>query len=287
MKLTKHNYHTPENTLISNSKVKLYMQSKEMYKKRYIDHEPQEINRPLKIGKMVDWAFETGDVASIYDEFPVKTKKTVLKKDCKGNPHLLAIYEQEALMIEQEKRMDQSIFVTEDEQMTALAMSKKILGSELYKWYKKPGMRRYFQKVVHDDRACGMLDVLVVDDKNKICYIDDLKTSTPADMTSDKAWFWKCYKFSYFTQMAIYKHFVQEKYPDYKVICRHMVIGSAEPHEIKLYTFEDKEIQSILKDDYEAFMSWVEEIEKETEFVDEIPIWDDAYELKKPGNGIM
>jgi len=258
MAITKHNYHTPENKYISNSRIKLFVQSKEMYKKRYVDLQPQDLSKSLKIGQMVDCAFETGNIETMLNDFPIKYKRTCTEKK---DP------DQYAFETEELKGM-----VTPAEQAEAFGMANKILGSELYQWYKKKGMRRYFQKVVHDDILCGMLDVLVVDDENKICYIDDLKTSTPSDMASPIRWYWKCMKYGYFNQMVVYKHFIQKKYPDYEVICRHMVIGSAEPNEIQLYIIDPELIDNKINWMYDM----AERIKNEKEWVDHIPTWDEA-----------
>ncbi len=259
MTINKHNYHSADNPYISNSKVSCFLESKEQYKRRYIDRSEQFVQTPsMLIGSMVDVAFSNRTTGAIAAEYSVK----VFKKD-------------DVTLYERQKNDDYEFtIVTETQWDTAFDMATKLLDSDLYRWYKKPGMRRYFQKVLIDKKfgICGMLDVLTIDPVNKIAYIDDLKTSANSSLRTVRSWYWHCLDYAYFRQMFLYRLLVKERYPDYEVVCRHLVMGSAKPHPVKLFIFDDKMFWNY----HDFFFKVVKQIKDETEWKDPVPTWDEA-----------
>lgn len=264
MKLTAKNYHSPKNHYLSNSKISLFLKSKAAYKKHFIDHEDGfEMTSSMMIGKAVDAAFEKGNLKVIDKMFC----KKVLRRD-------------NALAYDaQQSGADTRICLTDTQYETAIAMSKKILESKMYKEYKK-GKKTKFQVVVKDDerQICGLVDAITIDHENKTIFVDDLKTAAPMSFKSKTSWYWHCVEFSYLRQLAVYKNLLSLEYPDYQITCRHIVIGSGDYFNVRLFIIDD----SLLENEWQFFLKTAYAIRKETKWVDYVPGWPEAQLITQP-----
>lgn len=258
MRLTKRNYHSKKNTMISNSKVSQYLKSKEIYKRKYIDCDyNDELSVSLKIGRIVDSILSTGNFKEARKEFSIK----VLKKDNEEEYN-------------RQQHMHNDNLISQKDWDTAIKMAFKVMQSKLYEWYKqnKAQFQVPFSDTYDGVGVCGLLDAMVI--LPDVIYIDDFKTANASSIESINHWYWHCKKYGYFRQLAHYKNLVAQKYPDHKIVCRHLVIGNSKElnYPIKLFVIDD----SALSGKLEEFKSVCQQIKNETSWVDDVPTWENA-----------
>lgn len=266
MRLTHKNYFTAKNKHISNSKVNDFLLSKEYYYKKHIARTiKEELTPSMQVGKMVDLYVSSGKPSEIAKEFSIK----VLKSE---NPELY----------EAQKLMDQSYIVSKDIYDRAITMGKKIVESNLYRWWKEYDAQ--FQVLLtatySDVPVCGIADVITVRKDMQTIFIDDIKTAAASAMKSPYAWVRHCEEYGYLRQLAHYKAMVQftPAYPNnYDIVCRHLVIGNqaSEWHPIQVYEFSDELLQGWA----ENFRDIALAISKEKSWKDHIPSWGQALKL--------
>lgn len=267
IKLTPKNYHSDKNKYLTNSKISLFLKSKEWYKARYIDKTEESESTPsILVGKAVDLAFEKGSISAIDKEFVVMGLKEY--KDSQETRERL----------------------TEEQMIKAKEMSTKLLNSDLYKEINKTRSKRYrkfppdlqshFQEVFVDEKLgyAGMIDLYIKDEWNKIIKLIDLKTSAVMAMKSKNSYFYHCLDYGYFRQLAGYKHLLQLRNPNYTIECYHLVIGSSDYYPMKLFKFDDE----LINQEWPFIELMIEAIKNETLFKDPTPTWDDTILITQP-----
>lgn len=253
--INKTNYFSPGNQAISNSKLNIFLKSKELYYKMHVTHEVQfQVTPAIKIGKIVD-ALVSGE--------PVPYKPKVLKKD---NPDLF----------EMQKSMPDDALVTETQWNEALARAQAITKEPFYQDYAKhkAKFQVILQATLEDDVAvCGMADVITK--IGKTVYIDDFKSSNWSKCRSVKSWFWNCLDMGYFRQMGTYQAMARSLYPKAsEIICRHVVVAKEMDnlYRVKLFVFP----QPLLDRGWSEFRAGALSLARETYFCDEPVTWDTA-----------
>ena len=283
--LTKNNYYDPSNMGISNSKVRDFLTSRELFYGRHVDHSiPQDTTPAMTLGKMVDEIMERGSVKKFQQRYLVK----VLKKD-----DLTGYMKQQKIAAKEPDRI-----ITEETYAKVVRMGDKILRAPFYKEYKKkkalfqvplwqpfmswvkdPASNSEFaRQYVPDFDVCGLLDVLTFDHKTSTVYIDDLKTTKSASMKNPQSWYYKCVDMGYLRQMAFYRWLVIQAYPEFEnYICRHVVISNekTDMYPLKLFVIPNE----MLKSPLEEFFSAAHAIAIEEKFIDILPSWSDAETL--------
>lgn len=282
--LTQDNYYTPENMAISNSKVRDFLTSKELFYGRHVDHSiPPDVTPAMTLGKYVDGIMERGSIKKFNQRYLVK----VLKKD-----NLTGYMKQQKISSKEPERI-----ITEETYAKVIRMGDKILRAPFYREYKK--MKALFQvplwqpisswindsatnfpngAMVDSFDVCGLLDVLTFDRKNSTVYIDDLKTTKSASMKNPQSWYYKCVDMGYLRQMAFYRWLVMQAYPEYDhYICRHVVISNEKTdlYPLKLFVIPNE----MLKSHLEEFFTAAYAIATEERFIDTLPSWSDAETL--------
>lgn len=258
-KLTAKNYHSDKNPYLSNSKISLFLKSKEAYAARYITKTDEgDMSASLLIGRMVDIAFEKGKVSAIDREFVCMDLKTYRESG------------------------EERTRVTPDQMDKARRMANVLIYSDLYKDLKEKhtNVDKFFQKVLVDEKRgfAGMLDLLIVNHDTKKIMIIDLKTCSPSGMRNAKSYFYHCLEYSYFRQLAGYMLLVENEYPDYEIDFAHITISSDEYPQVKLFNFDKKLIERELK----FIDMMIEQIINCTDWIDHIPTWDEIITIKDP-----
>lgn len=209
MKLTNDHDYFADTTHISNSMISTYLQSPELYKMMYVDKSYVRHQTPqMQTGTMVDLILTEG-MDKFLEQFEVK----VLKKD---DPKLFE---------EQKTSNKQSVTQTMYDQ--ALAMSKAVERTAIYKWIKsmpsqsQPMLMGKWKLAFGGDVPIkGKLDWLVL--KGDTAYIIDLKTTSTV---SPHKYFFHAGDFNYWNQLAVYSELVRQNNPKVKqVICYHLVV---------------------------------------------------------------
>lgn len=284
--LTKENYYSDENTAISNSKVKDFLKSKELFFNRHLAHSQQPDKSPsMLVGSLLDDIVNRGSMRYFLKHYQVK----VLKKD---NPELYEKQQHMALR-------DPDRILTDDIYAKVVKMGDKMIKAPFYKWYKKnktvfqvPMWNSFENWALSKDadyeftpggiipiaHVCGMIDALTIDVKHSTIYVDDVKSTTTSKIRSPQAWYWHCLDMGYIRQLALYQWLVKQAYPEFdKIICRHVCISNerADMHPIRLFTIP----QSLLDVALKEFFSTVILITQEEKFIDDLPSWDDALAL--------
>jgi len=124
----------------------------------------------------------------------------------------------------------------------------------------------------------GLLDCLVIDNENKSIEIFDLKTSAVMAMKSSRSYYFHCLEYRYMAQLASYKHLVQLAYPDYKISCYHITIGSGDYYPVKIWKFDDE----IIDREWPFTEMIIEQIKNCTDWTDYIPTMENAILLTEP-----
>lgn len=184
LKLTKSNYFTKKNTYISSSKLSTFLKDKYLYKRKYIDWEPQEKTDSLIIGSAVDTLL-TGTLAKYNKEFVLVDRRSSKETADKRTQITATMWDKINGII--------------------LSVQRQSIWADLKqkKWKK--------QTILADDTLgiCGMLDFLTVNGDHAI--IVDLKTSNTID---PKKYYYHCWDYNYFMQAAFYTTLVKANYPE-------------------------------------------------------------------------
>lgn len=271
MKLTTKNYYSKSNKAISNSKIRDFLISKELYKSKHIDGGHIDTMTPsMVLGQMVDSIISTGNIKEPLKTYHIK----VLKSD-------------NADLYEFQRGLDPQYLVSEDNYNKAVNMAKRILDSDIYAFYKEyhTEFQVPFQTKYHGVPVCGLLDALTVDTDSKTIYIDDFKTANHAAIRSMTTWYWHCVDYGYFRQMAHYRAMVQEAYPDYSIQCRHIVISSSEEHRypVKIYVLAEE----VFAGQIEQFCETVLLIKQEKLWKDPLPTFEESTMLCMPNKTVL
>ena len=262
-KLNKNNYHNFKNEMISNSKINDFLRSKEYYKAKHIDRTIKpETSSAMQFGSMVDEVLSTGSFTSLKRKYIPKFERTCFKKDDPDK------YDEETIKVKEQEKIDKSRLVSNEDYDDVIKISKKIIKSDFYKWYKTHGT--LFQQPLEAEydgvKVCGMADAITVLDD--VIYLDDFKTTQAGKFDNPKQWFWYCKKMGYLRQLAHYKEMIRQSFPRHQIICRHLVISSdLTKHDIKLFEFHD----SCLFGQLEEFKKVAKQIVEEKDWVDEVP----------------
>lgn len=284
--LTKKNYYSPQNLAISNSKVRDFVTSKELFYGRHLDHSiPPDTTAAMNLGKYVDSVVECGSLKKFQKQYMVK----VLKKDDEIG------FAKQKLLLEK----DPDRVISEETYAKVVRMSDKILRSPFYKEYKKkkakfqvPLWNKFETWALSPDSSfkfapgtlipeihvCGLLDTLVFDHATSTVYIDDLKTTKSASMKNPQSWYYKCVDFGYLRQLAFYRWMVMQAYPEFdNYVCRHVVISNEKTdlYPLKLFIIPNEMLVKPL----EEFFTVAYQIATEESFLDVLPSWSDAETL--------
>jgi len=266
MELTNENYHSRENTAISNSKANTYLKSKELYYKRYITGEqPFDETPSIQLGKIVDEVVEAGNLEYFKNVYHVSVKK----KDDEHEFNRL-------------KSIDPSNILSPDVYSKIESICDRIFRSPFFDFYRENDTK--FQVPIRVKRSknkkefeiCGLLDALTI--IGDTAYIDDLKTTNAGSIRTPQAWAYHCNDYGYFKQMALYRELVRIKYTQVKnIYCRHFVVSTAKSdnYPIELYTIPE----NLLKGLYTEFLNVAYQITVEAEWEDNLPDWSDAIEI--------
>lgn len=264
MQLTAKNYHSPENTALSVSKVKTFLISKEIFYKRYITHElPHEDTPSMQLGRIVDKAI-TQRTMHFFDR---TYTKAVLKRD-------------DAELYAKQKAMDPDRVLTPTMYDQAKAICERVLRAPFLQFYYRKGIKTTKQAVLTTEHQgvaiCGMLDTLAID--GATAYIDDFKSSASAKMKSPMTWAWYSQDMGYLMQAAAYTFLVMRNYPDVsRIVFRHIVLSTskAENYPIKLYLIPE----SLYLPELQRFLDACLEIQQTTDWSDTLPDWSTAETL--------
>ena len=267
-KITDKNYHSPENTAISTSKVKTFLKSKELYYRRYIECSAPSLDSPgIKTGRIIDKILEQMTLHQFKRSYTVAVKK----KDDKE-------------LFEKQKTMDREKILTPANYEAIVSIADRALRSPFLEFYRDRKNKTEKQKVCiqhldspnHDIDICGMLDRFTI--SGNTAYIDDYKTSAASGIKDPMRWYYVCKQYGYFMQMAVYKWLIEEEHPEIeKVVCRHVVFGTSkfDMYPIKLFVIPN----SLLEAPLELFFETVVAIKEEQNWIDKLPSWEDAEEL--------
>ena len=274
IKLTRQNYHTIENNLISSSKVRDFLKSKELYYRRHIEGSlSSDETNSITLGRIVDRVLYQGTTYHFYRTYRLK----VLKKE-------------DAEQFAKQKTLDDRRILTPVMYYQLIAICEKALRSPFYLAYKDKKVKSFKQLIlqmpyefINESIAtpgiCGMLDRLTFN--GNTAYIDDFKTSAMGNMRSAKGWVYNCYGSNYFVQMAVYRWLVQQIYPEFEhYVCRHIVLGTSKTdlYPIRLYVIPDTYIDEAEK----IFFNAVRNIVLEQDWIDPLPAWEEAETLPTP-----
>jgi len=259
IKLTKDNYHTFENTAISNSKANTFLLSKELYYMKYVTGEwLHETTPAMFLGKIVDETIEKGS-KWFTGTYTVK----VLKKD-------------DADEFERQKTMDKNLILTQDIYTKVIRMTEKIMKAPFFQEYKgnvNAEFQAPLEATVDGIDICGLADIITFS-KDTI-YIDDLKTSQASSMRDAQKWAWHCDSMGYLRQMAVYGAIAKEMYPEFEnIVYRHFVISSdkSKNFPLKLFILPNEMVDP----KFEEFMEIARDIKNEEDWIDKLPAWSDA-----------
>jgi len=243
-KLTAKNYYSKDNPYISSSKLKTFIKDKALYKRRYINYEPQEKTDALIIGSAVDTLLTKGNKA-FQSEFKVVDRRSSKEEDDRRMQLNPTMHDKVMDIVDSIKRQD--------------------IWNDL--------KRRHWKKQVilkNDELGiCGMLDFLQVNGDYAI--IVDLKTSNTID---PKKYYWHCYEYDYFLQMAFYKTLVKTNYPEVELVkCYHLVVekDSDELYDCAVFQFDDE----IIDNEAIYMRQQLKELRKEIEFKPKSVGWKD------------
>lgn len=278
MIITALNYHSDENTAISNSKVSDFLVSKEFFKRKYIDKTvPREVTKPMKIGLMVDDLFSGNPMS-----FTIKLQMSCLKKD---NPEL---YEKEKRAKDAQDALDipDEEMVTRAEFDEAQGRAEAIMREPFYQWFKDKGSQFQYPLngvVKHKGNLlpiCGLADV-ITETKDTV-YIDDGKSTNAQKVKTISKWFYACKEMGYLRQLAVYVNLWKQMHPKdkRKIVTRHYCVYEAKKGVFKVKLFVIPAV--MLKKPWKEFVSSVKAIADEKYWVDEPVTWDQARMLHDP-----
>jgi len=283
MTLTALNYHSEENTALSNSKISDFLLSKEFFKAKYIDKTvPREITKPMKIGLMVDDRFSGNPMS-----FTIKLQMSCLKKD---NPSLYET-ERRAKDAQDDLNIPDEEMVSMAEFQEAQGRADAIMREPFYKWFEKKGAAFQYplQGFVKNGKQlipiCGLADVIT--ETPDAVYIDDGKSTNAQKVKTISKWFYACKEMGYLRQLAVYVQLWKQMHPGdkRKIVTRHFTVYEAKKgvFKVKLFTIP----QSMLKPYWKEFQDAVKAIAEETEWTDAPVTWDGAKMLRDPKEKIV
>lgn len=249
--LTHKNYYSKDNNYISSSKMKVFIKDKSLYRRRYIDWEPQEMTDALIIGSAVD-AILTGGQKELEKRFTIVSRRST-----------------------KEDNDDKRIQINPTMAEKIMGISGSVMRQDIWKDLKQKKWQK--QVILKDDKLkiCGMLDFLLVDKVNNKAIIVDLKTSNTIE---PKKYYWHAMDYGYPLQMAFYKRLVKSSYPDIKQVeCYHLVVekDSDELYDCALFQFEDEML------DYydEVITRTLKEMSEEKDYLPKNIGWKDKVHL--------
>lgn len=243
LKLTHANYFTKKNKYISSSKLGTFIKDKSLYKRRYIKWEKQDITDALIIGSAVDCLL-TGSLAKFSKDFVMVERRSTKSEDTR-------------------MQINESML----RKITGIVNSVK--RQEIWKELKQPRWKK--QTILTNDELgiCGMLDFLLIQEDHAI--IVDLKTANNID---SKRYYWHCYDYNYYLQMAFYKTLVLKNFPEVKrVDCYHLAVEK-DPEELyncALFQFE----KSLVENEMVHMLIELENLRNEKEFKPKSISWKD------------
>lgn len=259
--LTPENYHTPENTCITNSKVGDFLRSRRYFFERHVARTiPDEETPSMQLGSMVDRALTEGTVDAITNNWQV----AVLKRD-------------NAELFEWQKEHPECV-VTSAQMEKAIEMAGTVLASP---WYNEDQKRLALKQMPIVGTLGGvevsfLVDSLILDGKDFV--VTDWKTSRNTDM-SPWSWRRKCNAYGYFRQMALARYILNQQYPGSRYTFRHAIIGNTKEGRYPMALYEIDPL--LLTEPYFELVHTVREIDRclalgESAFVDTLPGWESA-----------
>jgi hypothetical protein len=213
MKLNSKNYFTKKNPYISSSKLSTFLKDKYLYKRKYINWEPQEKTDSLIIGSAVDCLL-TNTKSKFNKEFLVVDRRSSKTED---------------------NRMQLNQAMLEK----VLKIVNSVQQQSIWQDLKKPNWKKQTILVDENLGICGMLDFLTVNGDHAI--IVDLKTSNTID---PKKYYYHCWDYNYFLQSAFYTTLVKTNYPEVRKVDFYHLAVEKDPDELyncALFQF-DKDI---------------------------------------------
>lgn len=262
-KLFKSAYFTKKNKHITNSKVGDFLRSKEIYKKKHIDHTwKKELTAPMILGKMVDEVICTGQPPKGYQ---VK----VLKKDNED-------------LYEAQKSVNPELLISQDTYDKAMTMGLKVRDSNIGYWLKfhKAKYQVLLTSFYQAIPVAGILDSLII--QGDTATVIDFKTANAAAFRTTRSWFWHCIELGYFRQLAHYGQLVRDNYPVKKIKYIHIVISSSKDDNYPVKVYELDEYTLDFKKELEIFEKTAKDIVNETLFIDPVPSFTDPIKLNIP-----
>ena len=238
--LTHKNYHSDENTYLSNSKINDYLKDPRYFKEKHIDKTlVEEPTDALILGQAVDTYLFYGK-----KKFE-QMFKPVARRD---------------------KKLQTSFIQLNQTQYTdVLSMVSAVQQTSAWRELKQYDTQRVFAIKVdvgkHFTGLCGMLDTFYHDTKTNIAYIVDLKTAKTID---PKSYFWHCRSYGYFRQMAMYSILVEHTLAPKKIVYRHLTVEKDPQglHHVQTFEFHEQLIEDAKKE----LLSTIQDIKNDTEF---------------------
>jgi hypothetical protein len=265
--LTAANYHSKDNTAISNSRIGDYLLSKKYYYDKHVARTLIEKKTDaMTLGSIVDMIFSGED--------PETKFRAKVGRGDKDGPD------------------DGKTAVTETLWNKAYEMGRTLVSAEFYKFY---GKHTKFQFPISgyvpcgDKKIeiCGMPDALTIIKKKKKVAIwdDDLKTAALGVMRTTASWYWHAHEFGYFRQFAMRRHILSQMFPGAEITQRHIVISSTKRglHEMRLFVIPEE----LTRDADKIFKKTVIEMSEEKDFTDPPLGWDKAVVLAAPSERVI
>lgn len=251
MKLTQTNYHTAKNRYLTNSKIQWFLKDKSFFKKYFIAGEyDYDKTDAMIIGSAVDLIASKG-----YRTFK-RRYKLVARRDSKAPNY--------------EFQLNQTMYDN------VVSMWESLSRQDAYRDLDTFDRQVILQVEDKSDNflgLAGMIDFLKIDHDNKEAIIVDLKTS---NNTNPDTYHFKCHDLGYYHQMAMYKSLVRRSgHPDYKVICRHLVLDKDSDGINRCYTFEFNE--DTINESIIELYKIIDDIKAEKEFAPNNCSWDNPY----------
>lgn len=281
MILTFENYHSPENTCITNSKVGDFLKSKAYYREKHVARTlVEEPSTSMLVGSIADAVFSGIDPDSLFVTGSRRKPSKVTEARDDGSATI---------------ELDPRTVVTPAVYQKGVDIGRFLVAQDFYRWYNDPahpGRRTVFQKPLSGRivREAGgerlavpiaaMPDALTFDQEDEVptVYVDDLKTARNWDMATPEHWHRKCAAFGYYRQLAVMGQLAAEKYKAARrFVFRHVVVGTTKEGTWKVRLFVVP--QEFLEPAWSQFSTAAFAIATETEWKDPAIGWDKAVEL--------
>ena len=188
-------YYNSDYKRVSQSLLKTFIKSRELYKQKYIDKTiVQKTSDAMILGSAVECYCSDGR-----GEFLKQYTKRVLKGD---DPELYAM--------QKDPNCPLSI-MSETNFNKAIAMGEKLLSLPDMQFLLKNALRHTILEGDHNGLPLiGELDFIYIDDDNDKAIIVDLKTSQSADKHKFN---WSAVDYGYYLQAAFYRMLLRQNYP--------------------------------------------------------------------------